>query len=256
MTSVPPAGIELLRGQDWLYAGVTTRESETAFLEGVAAGPIRAIAAARQVHGAGVVQVTGPPRTVPAEPARLPGDAIDRPASARGAGAPEGWRFGAADALMTSHPGVMIAVSVADCLPVILADPQHRAVGVAHAGWRGLAAGVISSLAASMSRAFGSRAAVLLAGMGPSIGPCCYEVGDDVVAVMRAAGRDAVFTSRGARPRLDLAATAERELTRLGVRAASIERLDECTACRPERFFSRRRDGAILGRMWGFAVVR
>jgi YfiH family protein len=136
-----------------------------------------------------------------------------------------------ADGQVTTQPGVATIVLVADCLPVALAGPG--AVAVVHAGWRGLAAGVIE---AGIEATGGAVAAAI----GPGIGPCCYEVGDDVRAVFG--------TSE---PTLDLKAIARARLQAAGVR--EVHDCAICTACDAERFFSHRRDRGVTGRQAGLA---
>jgi YfiH family protein len=135
-----------------------------------------------------------------------------------------------ADGQVTTALDVAPLVLVADCLPVALAGPGR--VGVVHAGWRGLAAGVVEAGA----EAVGAVAAAI----GPGIGPCCYEVGDDVRAVFGTSGRT-----------LDLKAIARARLEAAGVR--EIHDCGLCTSCDPERFFSHRRDRGVTGRQAGLA---
>jgi YfiH family protein len=135
-----------------------------------------------------------------------------------------------ADGQVTTVPGVAAMVLVADCLPVALAGPER--VGMVHAGWRGLAAGVLDGGV----EATGAVAAAI----GPGIGPCCYEVGDDVRAV---------FGTR--EPTLDLKAIARARLEAAGVR--DIHDCGLCTSCDAERFFSHRRDRGVTGRQAGLA---
>ena len=91
------------------------------------------------------------------------------------------------DGLVTDEPEVVLLLRFADCVPLIVYDPVRHAVGVVHAGWRGTVAGIARSLVRAMADAFGSRANDLIAGVGPAIGPCCYQVGPEVVAQARAA---------------------------------------------------------------------
>jgi YfiH family protein len=135
-----------------------------------------------------------------------------------------------ADGQVTTAPGVAAMVLVADCLPVALAGAER--VGMVHAGWRGLAAGVLE-------RGVEATGAVAAA-IGPGIGPCCYEVGDDVRAVFG--------TSE---PTLDLKAIARARLEAAGVR--DIHDCGLCTSCDAERFFSHRRDRGVTGRQAGLA---
>jgi len=142
------------------------------------------------------------------------------------------------DGLWTDEPGVPMAALGADCLLIAIAraDGDTPALTVLHAGWRGLLEGIVTSAVAALDG--GQKAAVV----GPAIGPCCYEVGDDVAGPFRQAfGPDVVVGGR----RLDLWTSAERALLRVG--CATVERLDLCTACNPELFFSERRTGKPRG---------
>ena len=151
-----------------------------------------------------------------------------------------------ADAAWTAQPGVVCAVLTADCLPVALTDRNGRAVGVAHAGWRGLASGVIESLVAALP----VDPAALRAWLGPAIGPAAFEIGPEVRdALMSADPGAAAAFERGAGDRwhADLCELTRRRLRALGVR--QIEGGGFCTFSDPERFFSHRRTGAPTGRM-------
>jgi YfiH family protein len=141
------------------------------------------------------------------------------------------------DGLWTDEPGVPMLKVTADCLPIALArqDGEKPALALLHAGRLGLLRGIVEAGVAALG---GQLAAVI----GPGIGPCCYEVGEDIADAYRARfGADAL---RG--PNLDLWTVAERVLRAAGVE--SIERLDLCTACNADRFFSHRRDGPVTGR--------
>lgn len=178
----------------------------------------------RQVHGIEVVDAAG------VEPGQRP----------------------EADGAWTSLPGVVCAVLTADCLPVVLADRDGRAVGLAHAGWRGLAAGVIESTVAALPVA----PADLRAWLGPAIGPRAFEVGPEVRAAFldRDPGATGAFVAAtGDRWLGDLQALARRRLQRLGV--SEVSAAAGCTLSDPARFFSHRRDGAAAGRMATLAWI-
>jgi polyphenol oxidase len=156
-----------------------------------------------------------------------------------------------ADAAVTSAPGQLLGIETADCLPVLFVDPRRRAVGAAHAGWRGTAAQVVRRVVEALA-AGGSEPGDLLLALGPAIGPCCYEVGDEL---RERFGEDApgVFVpGRNGRVHLDLRAANVRQLRRAGIGEASIAHVDECTRCHPERYHSFRRDGLGSGRMISF----
>jgi len=140
------------------------------------------------------------------------------------------------DGLWTDESGLPMLKLTADCLPIALARVNGSSgLALLHAGRRGLLEGIVEAGVAAL----GGKVA---AAVGPGIGPCCYEVGDDIAADYRAH-----FGSAGVQGRnLDLWTVAERLLRDAGVE--SVERLDLCTACHPEQFFSHRRDGPITGR--------
>jgi YfiH family protein len=147
-----------------------------------------------------------------------------------------------ADAATTSHRGVVCAVLVADCMPVLLASRAGDVVGVAHAGWRGLAAGVIEAALAAMR----TDPAQVLAWLGPAIGPLAYEVGDEVRAAFLAAdpaAKVAFVPSRPGHWRLDLYAIARQRLRARGV--TQVSGGDFCTHAEADRFFSWRRERTL-----------
>lgn len=149
-----------------------------------------------------------------------------------------------ADGLWTDEAGLPILAMSADCLPIALVRTDGPpAVAVLHAGWKGLLAGIV---AAGVDALGGGGVA---AAIGPAIGPCCYEVGEEVAGPYRARFGDDVMHSRN----LDLWTSAERALNAAGV--ASVQRVDRCTACEPEAFFSHRRDRGITGRQGVIAYV-
>jgi len=154
-----------------------------------------------------------------------------------------------ADAAVTFAPGEVCAVLVADCLPVFLASRTGDRVGIAHAGWRGLAGGVIEATVAAL----GGEPGALVAWLGPAIGPQSFEVGDEVreAFVARDEGSAAAFSAgRDGRWHADLPRLARRRLAALGVDDVRGE--SPCTYSDPDRFFSYRRDGAT-GRMAALA---
>jgi YfiH family protein len=150
---------------------------------------------------------------------------------------------GCCDILVTTLPGVALAVQTADCVPVVLAGPG--AVAVAHAGWRGSAKNAAGAAADEMSRA-GLPPSDLQAWLGPSIGPCCYEVGGEVATQF---GGEFARRSRGGRYTLDLPAVNRSQLEAAGIPTENISAHPACTRCGGERFASYRRDGAAAGRM-------
>ena len=179
----------------------------------------------QQVHGTGVLRLNAPPE----------GDAEP-----------------VADAAVTSVPGVVLAILTADCLPVLFAARDGSELGAAHAGWRGLAAGVLESTVSSLR----TPASRLVAWLGPAAGPMHYEIGAEVrdAFLDRDAGASAAFA--GTRPghwRVDLPALARRRLAAVGVTA--VHGGDRCTIGEPGHFFSHRRDGRS-GRMATLAWIQ
>lgn len=208
-------------GVEWLQAGLpggavafstrsagSLKESHAAFAGALGIDPAR-VAIARQVHGDRLVFHDGPPSGEPPE----------------------------ADGHVLTEPGTAALVFTADCLPVAVAGPDG--VAMLHCGWRGLAAGIVARGCAAVGA---TQAAV-----GPGIGPCCYEVGDEVLAAFTELG-GGIAAGR----MLDLSEVARRQLARAGV--GEVESAGICTRCDPERFFSHRRDGGP-GRQGGLAWV-
>lgn len=175
----------------------------------------------RQVHGARVVRADGPC-----------------------AAAEE------ADAVVSLRPGLAACVSVADCVPVLLADPGSGAVAAVHAGWRGTLARAAAEGVRALAREAGAPPGRLLAAVGPSIGPCCYEVSADLAERFRLELGEVVGGDGAAR--LDLWAANRRVLEEAGLRPERIEVLGRCTSCEGDLFFSHRRDAGRTGRQMAF----
>lgn len=154
-------------------------------------------------------------------------------------------RCGEGDALVSSTADLVLSVVVADCVPVLIAGEGDLAA--VHAGWRGLAGDLIGR---ALERRSESGAA-LTAWIGPAIGPCCYEVSDEVAKAVVGASSAAAFVDReGERPHLDLVAAAKTQLERRGV--LDVRTVEVCTRCHPELLWSYRREGPGGGRNHGF----
>lgn len=181
-----------------------------------------------QVHGTGVYRATAPGQ---------PRSAADEPV---------------ADAAVTDQAGVVLAILTADCLPVVLAATDGSEVGAAHAGWRGLADGMLEATVAAMR----TPAPALLAWLGPAAGPQVYEVGQDVYQAFLAADAQAASAFVATRPghwRVDLYALARQRLQAAGLAPAAIHGGEHCTISQPQHFFSHRRDrrsGRIATLVW------
>lgn len=194
---------------DWLEHGFGTRLSE-------AWPPAPGYANLRQIHSSVVVRVA---------------------AGACGV-------LGEGDALVSDEPGVWIGIRTADCAPVILADPIRRAVAVAHAGWRGAVGGVVTRTLERMRAEFGTEPGDVVAAVGPAIGPCCFEVGEEV----------AVQFGRQGRAYIDLRGAIVAQLAAAGVAGAQLT--GACTRCTEDRYHSFRRDREASGRMVSAVRIR
>jgi YfiH family protein len=191
------------------------------------------------------------------------------------------------DALMTDQAGIVLSVRTADCIPILLVDPERRAVAAVHAGWRGGLQRIVEKTVGVMRATFGSDPSQMMAALGPGIRACCYEVGEEVVAAY--CGRFThgaqffrpVVPDRSARavadrypllflsPHplghasqpgpaacLDLAAVVVAQLRAAGLPARHIAVCDYCTSCRTDLFFSYRKEGSRTGRMMGVVGIR
>jgi hypothetical protein len=160
------------------------------------------------------------------------------------------------DAVVATRPGVAVGVITADCAPVLLRDRRGRAVAAVHAGWRGAAAGILERTLRALRDAAGIEPGDLEAVIGPAVGPCCYEVGDDVRRAF--VGRsgidvDTCFSRRDDRLMFDLRAAVRALAGAAGV--GSVTPLGPCTVC-DLAYASYRRDGAAAGRQLSFIALR
>ncbi|MDW7710316.1 MAG: polyphenol oxidase family protein [Deferrisomatales bacterium] len=217
----------LLRHVDGLIHGFTTRRAGDFSARGPVQRLLRATGARRlrllrQVHGTKVVPCGGERRRGP------------RPRADAWAGRPA--------------PGVLVGVLTADCAPVLLCHPSSGIVGLAHAGWRGAVAGV----ARATVQAMGVPAREVRAAIGPAIGPCCYQVGAEVVEALGGGSEHlGPWPGEPGRRRLDLPGLVRSDLLDAGLEARAVEVLPLCTACSGEILYSYRREGAT-GRLCAF----
>lgn len=152
------------------------------------------------------------------------------------------------DALVTNHRNVALTVFSADCTPILFYDPVAQAIGAAHAGWRGTAAGIAAKVVETMTREFGCQAENIRVAIGPCISQCCFETDADVpTAMIEALGEEAqgCILPKGEKYYVNLKALNALWLRRAGVRHIDIA--EECTACEPHRFWSHRRVGNERG---------
>ncbi|MEN6519888.1 MAG: peptidoglycan editing factor PgeF [Armatimonadota bacterium] len=161
------------------------------------------------------------------------------------------------DALITNVPGTTLSLFFADCVPVFILDPARKAIGLAHAGWKGTALSIALKTVEAMQREFGTDPSGCLAAIGPSIGRCCYDVSTDAAeAVFTAAGDDRIIARACQdKMRLDLKLANWFILRKSGIPEANIAVSELCTACEAEDFFSYRRDGPT-GRMAAIMALR
>jgi len=154
------------------------------------------------------------------------------------------------DALVTDARGLVLAAFAADCPLIALVDPDRRAVGLVHASRRGTIGRIAERTVRAMERLLGCRPADLWAAMAPSIGPCCYEVGNDVLAEARGSlpDADSFFVRRNGQLHMDLWAANAAQLLHAGLRAERIEATNVCTRCHSDEFFSHRASGGRTGR--------
>jgi YfiH family protein len=213
-------GVIALFGQGPATGGTVTEARSAALLASLAPAA-RALRWGEQVHGSIIATLSDEPRR------RLAGAAC----------------VGRCDGLMTAEQGLALAVWTADCVPVLLAG--GGVVGAVHAGWRGAAGGIVAAAVRRAWVEFGVGAAALRAFIGPAVGPCHYQVGDDVRAALAATAVEPRRWQVG--DRVDLRAFAAAQLHDCGLTAERIELVGGCTACDP-RLASFRRDGDRAGR--------
>jgi YfiH family protein len=184
------------------------------------------------------------------------------------------------DASITSRPSLLLAIQTADCVPILLVDPKKRAIAAIHAGWRGTLARIAAKAIGKLQMHFATNPADLLAAIGPSIGPCCYEVGTEVAIQFHSQFADAPewfdefrtgdepnpiqwlnMMPPGHQPppknvRLDLKKANRAQLLALGLRPQNIFSSDLCTACNPSLLFSYRKQGPQSGRLLSVIGLR
>lgn len=220
--------------------GVTLRRPDreepvlAALAEGLRPEGFGRVVRLRQVHGARVLRVPGP----------------------LGECSPEG--FPLADGLACASPGVLGAVTVADCVPVFLLAPRRRAWALLHAGWRGIAAGILGAGLAALEQ-LGAAPEELQLYLGPAICGSCYEVGPEVVAALRAglSSGNSLPGPGESRARIDLRGLLAGEAASRGVPPAAIMASSFCTRCHNHLFHSYRAEGPVTReRMWAFIGFR
>lgn len=163
------------------------------------------------------------------------------------------------DALITNVPGVPLMLFFADCTPILLADPVHKAVGLAHGGWKGTFGSIVAKAVEAMQDNYGSRPEDILAAIGPSIGSCCYQIGDDLAEKFRAKFPEfqaEILSCPEGNIHLDLQRTNTLQLLQAGLKPEHIENAHVCTCCHSEQFFSYRADKGKTGRIAAIISVK
>jgi YfiH family protein len=163
------------------------------------------------------------------------------------------------DGLLTDEHEVGVFVQSADCVPLLLWASNAKAVAAVHAGWRGTLARIASRAVSRFHDVYGTSSEEIQAAIGPAVGVCCYEVGDEVISAFAESGRDIDRISRpGPRGRrhLDLAEENRAQLGSSGVAAERVYDSGLCTHCENDRFYSFRREGSAVGRIFGVIGLR
>jgi hypothetical protein len=178
----------------------------------------------------------------------------------RGAWADPGKEIENTDAFITNQKNICIVVKVADCVPILIYDPVRHIAAAIHAGWRGTVKSVTSNTIQLLIDQFGSDPETLLAGIGPSIGPCCYKIGEEVEkAVKDKWGSNHQFLvklSGGIGKSFDLWSANHFELVRRGVKPENIETASVCTYCNSDQYFSARASDGNTGRFCAGIMLR
>lgn len=164
------------------------------------------------------------------------------------------------DALVTNTPGLVLSVFIADCVPVAMVDPVHRAIGLAHSGWRGTVSEISGKTIEKMTACYGTDPADLVCAIGPSICRDCYEVSEDVAVKFQEEFplhiSEIMDAKGGGKYQLDLWAANRVVLEEAGVRSENIEVTDICTMCNPDRLFSHRATHGKRGNNGGFIMLK
>ncbi|MFD2612820.1 peptidoglycan editing factor PgeF [Paenibacillus gansuensis] len=155
------------------------------------------------------------------------------------------------DALITNVTGVLLTSFYADCVPILFFDPVQKAAGLAHAGWKGTVQEIASNTVEAMHSAYGSRPEDILTAIGPSIGACCYEVDETVIAKVRSLQlEEPHYEDLGSgKYKVDLKGINRQILRKAGILPSHIEISKWCTGCRTDLFFSHRKENGMTGRM-------
>ena len=162
------------------------------------------------------------------------------------------------DALVTSVPGLVLMVRIADCLPVMFFDPLRKVAGIAHAGWRGTVKKIAAKTVEVIMSRYNSDPARILIGIGPGIGPCCYEVDEKVTSLFTKgfSSGEQLITERNGKQYLNLWEANRKQLLEAGVHAENIEVAGLCTSCQNQLLFSHRKDKGKTGRFGALIGIK
>ena len=200
--------------------------------------PFLNLTTVNQVHGSRIVTIT----------TQLVGAGRDKKPSTAGD----------ADAMITNLPQVPIMVLTADCVPILLFDPGKKVVAAIHAGWRGTVAQITAKTIEVMNKQYQCQPSDILAAIGPSIGACCYEVGDEVVKTAEASlpKAESCFININKSRHFDLWEANRQQLTEKEINNKNIDTLGLCTQCHQQHFFSSRANQGITGRLGACIMLR
>lgn len=160
------------------------------------------------------------------------------------------------DALITNRPGTPLMVMSADCTPILIYDPIHRAIGAVHAGRAGALNAILSKTIEAMDKAFGCDQSDLHIVMGPSIGGCCYEVNETIALECAALGYESALQRGEEKVFLDVSTILLQQLKGMNIPSQQIEVMEECTSCKNNEYFSYRADKQHTGRIAGVIILR
>jgi hypothetical protein len=199
-------------------------------------------------HGFGVIADPRPENAVTVK--QVHGVAILEPTSVPDL-EPDGY-----DTVLTDRPGLAVAVKTADCQPILIAEPERRIVAAVHAGWKGTLRRAVQAAVRRIVEK-GGRAENLVCALGPNMAAACFEVEEDVKADFEREFPGWPVLKRLSETKwlLDVALTNRLQLKEIGVPETQIDRIDLCTHCRPDLFWSYRRDGEAAGRMVNFIEI-
>jgi YfiH family protein len=188
----------------------------------------------RQVHGDGILVMKGPDFRIPE-------------------GKPLEY-----DGIITDQTGIAVGVKTADCVPILIVDKIKRIIGVVHAGWRGTALKIAAKAVMRFREDFSSETGDMVAAIGPSIGPCCYQVDEQVYRAMEHGGAEPYFgpCEENGRWMLDLPSLNRQHLVEAGLSAESVGMSGLCTACLPDLFYSHRGESGRTGRQLNFLMLQ